>query len=67
MLGWALLHGCPLAVDDKWQTERLRARLLLLTCVANKQHEQMDTELHALANHLIKLPHDIIQHIARLM
>ena len=65
VVGWALLHGCPIPDDDLWETKR--TRLMFLTCLANKQHLQQVTQSDTLASCFLKLPFDVIQHIAMLM
>lgn len=62
---WALLNGCP--IPDYLET--LRTQLVFLMCVKHKQRGNMDhvampTEL---TRHVVKLPREVVTHIASLM
>ena len=67
VLGWALLHGCPIpSHEDHWRFQRLRTRLLFLTCVECTSRRQV-LKSHTLANSLLTVPSEVIHHIAQLM
>ena len=70
MLGWALLHGCPipevnLKQDYAWG-ETLRTRLIFLTCVAHQQNKT-NAPAGSLGQLSLNLPQHVIQHIARFL
>ena len=71
LLGWTLLHGCP--IDCGCPTEQaslktLRNRLVFLTCAAHKQTSLVQsTPACILGEHILSLPGDIILHIAQLL
>lgn len=64
VLGWALLHGCPTQQPFLF----LRRQLVFLTCVAHQQKSVVgNTPGCRLGQCVLKLPSDVIQHIATLM
>ena len=61
VLGWALLHGCPIQQPF---LKMLRTRLLFLTCIAHQQNSCMlDAPACTLGHHLLRLPPHVLQHI----
>ena len=61
VIGWSLLHGCPAPA----RLERLRAQLIFMTCIKHmRPGVSRVTRSHSLAHSFLKLPSEVIQHIA---
>lgn len=61
VIGWALLNGCPAPA----RLERLRAQLIFMTCIKHmRPGVSRVTRSHSLAHCFLKLPSEVIQHIA---
>lgn len=61
VIGWALLHGCPAPA----RLEKLRTQLIFMACIKHLRPGVIRvTRSHSFADRFLKLPTDVIRHIA---
>lgn len=67
MLGWMLLHGCPVQharADFEAVLKRVCKWWWFMACVVHQRKSMRRTPAYTLGDHLLKLPPDVLQHIS---